>query len=52
MVGRFRETPGIAIDKVGKNFWVNWRKDTAETRVVEESRGRKAEAILNNDISN
>jgi hypothetical protein len=52
MVGRFRETPGIAIDKVGRNFWLNWRKDTAEMRVGEDSRGRKAEAILNNGISN
>jgi hypothetical protein len=46
MVGRFRETPGIAIDNVGKSFWLNVRKETAESRVGEESRGRSAAAIL------
>ena len=46
MVGRFRETPGIAIDNVGKSFWLNVRKETAASRVGEASRGRSAAAIL------
>jgi hypothetical protein len=46
MVGRFRETPGIAIDNVGRSFWVNCRKETAESKVGEESRGSSEAAIL------
>jgi hypothetical protein len=46
MVGRFKETPGMAIDNDGKSFWVNWRKDTTDSTAGEYIRERSGAVIF------